>query len=65
MPELVLLRRDVAAERLTVSVRTVRRWGATGRLDERHIGPHVVRITEESVERLIRAVARDLGEDDR
>jgi predicted site-specific integrase-resolvase len=47
-----LLSRARVAEILDVSERTVRRWGAAGRLDERHLGPHIVRITSESVERL-------------
>jgi len=54
-----LLRRSEAAEALAVSQRTIRRWAATGRLDERHIGPRAVRITEESVLRLQRAGARE------
>jgi excisionase family DNA binding protein len=54
-----LIRRSAAAARLDVSERTIRRWGATGRLDERKIGPRAVRVTEESVERLARASARD------
>jgi excisionase family DNA binding protein len=54
-----LLRRGEAAERLAVSERTVRRWAAAGRLDERKIGPRAVRITEESVDRLVRAGDRD------
>lgn len=58
-----LLLRAVVAERLAVSERTVRRWGATGRLDERKIGPRAVRVTAESVERLIRAGVRHEGAD--
>lgn len=50
-----LLTRHEAAEHLAVSERTVRRWGATGRLDERKVGPRAVRVTEESVMRLQRA----------
>ena len=53
-----LLRRGEAAGLLAVSERTVRRWGASGRLDERRVGPRSVRITEESVCRLIRDGAR-------
>jgi excisionase family DNA binding protein len=53
-----LMRRADVAECLAVSERTVRRWGATGRLEERHIGPRAVRITEASVERLLRASTR-------
>lgn len=52
-----LMRRADAAERLAVSERTIRRWGADGRLDERRIGPRAVRVTRESVERLIAAGA--------
>ena len=51
--------RSDAALFLRVSTRTVRRWGATGRLDERKIGPRTVRVTVESVERLLRAGARE------
>jgi predicted site-specific integrase-resolvase len=45
----VLLRRKEVVERLGVSLATVKRWGAAGILDERHLGPGTVRITEESV----------------
>jgi excisionase family DNA binding protein len=55
MPEPVLLERGEAAERLHVSVRTVRRYGKVGRLKDVRIGPRLVRVTEESVEALIRA----------
>ena len=58
-----LLRRAAAAERLAVSERTVRRWGASGRLDERKIGPRAVRITEASVEALIRSGAGGCRDD--
>jgi predicted site-specific integrase-resolvase len=51
--------RSDAALFLRVSTRTVRRWGASGRLDERKIGPRTVRVTCESVERLLRAGARE------
>jgi excisionase family DNA binding protein len=47
-----LLDRDEAAERLRVSRRTVVRYGRAGLLDERRIGPKLVRITEASVEAL-------------
>jgi excisionase family DNA binding protein len=53
-----LLRRTDVAVRLAVSERTVRRWGATGRLDERKVGPRAVRVTEASVERLVSSGAR-------
>jgi excisionase family DNA binding protein len=49
-----LLDRDQAAERLCVSRRTVVRYGKAGLLDERRIGPKLVRITAESVEALKR-----------
>jgi excisionase family DNA binding protein len=58
MPAPTLLRRSEAAERLNVSEHTVRRWGATGRLDERHLTERTVRVTLESVDRLIGAGAR-------
>lgn len=51
----VLLDRGEAAERLHVSERTVRRWGRAGLLDDRRVGPRLVKVTAESVERLIRA----------
>lgn len=51
----VLLDRDEAARRLHVSPRTVRRYGKAGLLEERRVGPRLVRVTEESVEALIRA----------
>ena len=49
----VLLHRREAAERLRVSVPTVKRWGAAGLLDERRVGPKLVKITEASVVALI------------
>lgn len=53
MPDLVsLLNRGEAAKSLHVSERTVRRYGKAGLLDERRIGPRLVRITAESVEAL-------------
>jgi excisionase family DNA binding protein len=57
-----LIRRKEAARRLDVAERTIRRWGASGRLDERQIGPRAVRVTEASVERLVRSGARNLQE---
>lgn len=51
----VLLDREEAARRLCVSARTVRRWGSRGLLDERRVGPRLIRITEESVTHLIGA----------
>jgi hypothetical protein len=56
MPDtVVLLHRQEAADRLRVSVCTVKRWGAAGLLDERRVGPKLVKVTEASVERLIHA----------
>ena len=49
----VLLHRQEAAERLRVSVCTVKRWGAAGLLDERRIGPKLVKVTEASVAALM------------
>jgi len=49
----VLLHRREAAERLRVSVPTIKRWGAAGLLDERRVGPKLVKITEASVVALI------------
>ena len=42
-----------AARRLHVSVRTVRRYGKSGLLDERRVGPWLIRFTEASVVALI------------
>lgn len=53
MPE-SLLRREEAAERLRVSSRTVRRYGKTGLLEERRVGPRLVMVTAESVDALAR-----------
>lgn len=50
----VLLHRKEAADRLRVCVCTIKRWGAAGLLDERRVGPKLVKITEASVEALIR-----------
>lgn len=50
-----LLDRGEAAERLHVSERTVRRWGRSGLLDARRVGPRLAKVTEASVEALIRA----------
>ena len=50
-----LLDRAEAAIRLHVSERTVRRYGKLGLIDERRIGPRLIRYTEQSVEALIRA----------
>lgn len=55
MREPVLLDRGEAARRLRVSPRTVRRYGRAGLLEERRVGPRLVKVTEESVEALIRA----------
>lgn len=54
---LTLIDRAQAAERLRVSERTVRRYGRSGLLDERRIGPKLVRVTEASVEALKRKEA--------
>lgn len=56
-----LLPRSVAASELAVSERTVCRWGATGRLDERKLSPRTVRVTRESVDRLKRGAAHAAG----
>ena len=58
MQENVLLERGEAATVLRVSPRTVRRYGRAGLLDERRVGPRLVRVTRESVEALIRAGQR-------
>lgn len=51
----VLLDRGEAARRLHVSRRTVERYEQRGLLDARRVGPKLIRVTEESVERLIAA----------
>ena len=42
-----------AAARLHVSVRTVRRYGQSGLLDQRRVGPWLIRFTEASVDAMI------------
>ena len=56
-----LLHREEVAERLSVSVMTVRRLAAAGHLDEIRVGVRALRITEESLERHIggRHINRD------
>lgn len=54
MPEPVLLDRDQAAARLRVSLRTIRRYGQAGRLEDVRLSPHMVKVTEESVDALVR-----------
>jgi len=53
-----LLERNEAAERLHVSLRTVRRYGKLGLVKNVTIGPQKVLVTEESVEALISAGTR-------
>lgn len=47
-----------AAERLHVCERTVRRYAARGLLDERRIGPRLVKVTEKSVNAMLRGAQR-------
>lgn len=54
-PPVILIDRSEAAARLHVSRRTVERYEQRGLLDSRRIGPKVIRLTEASVEELIRA----------
>lgn len=55
MPDPVpLLDRGEAAKSLHVSERTVRRYGKAGLLDERRVGPKLIRYTAASVEALKR-----------
>jgi excisionase family DNA binding protein len=54
MTEPVLIERRVAARRLHVSLRTIRRWGRLGRIENVRVGPRLVMVTEESVEQLVR-----------
>jgi predicted site-specific integrase-resolvase len=59
MPESAgLMNRAEVAERLRVSVSTVKRWGAAGLLDERRIGPKLIKVTEASVDAMI-AIRKD------
>ena len=51
----LLLNRGETAERLRVSIMTVRRLGAAGDLEEIRVGKRGIRITEESVERYLAA----------
>lgn len=57
MPDGPLLSREEVAERLRISERTVRRYGKLGLLEERKVGPRLVRVTAESVEQLLRGGA--------
>jgi excisionase family DNA binding protein len=50
----LLLTRAEAAERLHVSIQTVRRLGESGDLDEVQVGPRAVRVRGSSVDRLVR-----------
>jgi excisionase family DNA binding protein len=43
-----------AAARTAVSTRTLRRWIAEGRLEAYRIGPRLVRLDPESVDRLMK-----------
>ena len=52
---MTLLDRTEAAERLHVSVMTVRRLGRDGSLDEVRVSKRAIRITEDSVVRHIAA----------
>jgi excisionase family DNA binding protein len=56
-----LLDRTETADRLHVSVMTVRRLGAAGDIEEIRVGTRSIRISEESVERYLtgRRVTRD------
>jgi predicted site-specific integrase-resolvase len=48
----VLLNAREAAKRLYVCEATVRRYGKSGLLDERRVGPWLVKFTEASIEAL-------------
>jgi predicted site-specific integrase-resolvase len=50
-----LMSRSDAAELLDVSVDTVKRYGKAGLLEERHIGPRLVKVTRASVEAMARS----------
>ena len=58
-----LLDRAEAAQRLHVSERTVRRYGKSGLLDERRVGPRLIRVTQDSVAALVaKQTGRELDE---
>jgi len=59
MPETPLIPRSDAASRLHVSERTIRRYGKSGLLDERRVGPRLIRVTVESVEAIERGAVAD------
>ncbi|MGH3295766.1 MAG: hypothetical protein ACRDP7_28600 [Trebonia sp.] len=58
MHHVPLLRRTEVAKRFGVSIATVKRWGAAGLLDERRVGPRLIRVTEDSVRQLASTRAR-------
>jgi len=59
-----LMRRSRAAEVLDVSERTIRRWGAAGLLEERHLAAHSMRVTADSVRALIAETEGQQDKDD-
>lgn len=52
-----LLTIDEAAERVAVSVGTIRRWIADGVLPARRIGPRVIRIAADDLDKIGEPVA--------
>ena len=50
-----LIERKEAARRLGVCPRTIARYGAAGLLDDRRVGPPLVRVTAESVDALMKS----------
>ena len=59
LPE--LLERAEAARLLHVSLRTIRRWGRDGLLDERQVGPRNKLVTEASVQAMLRGDHQEGG----
>lgn len=49
---------QMAAEYLSVSVKTVRRYIADGRLKAVRMGPRLIRVDRDSIEKLMRPIGR-------
>jgi excisionase family DNA binding protein len=52
-----------AAERYGVSLKTIQRWIAEGRIEAYRFGPRLVRIKPESIESLGKAIHPNFGGD--
>lgn len=51
----------VAAERYGVSIKTILRWAAEGRIEAYRYGPRLLRINPESIENLGKAIHPNYG----